>query len=60
MLLRGGRRELAVVALDVDGEGVEFVGDDEEAAVCAPVRSGVSVNDDILSNPRHGYQTKYE
>lgn len=56
--MRGGRRELAVVALDVDGEGVELVGDDEEAAVCAPVRSGVSVNDDILSKLRHGYQSK--
>lgn len=52
VLLRGGRREpdaeLAVVALDIEGEGVEFVGDEEEAAVCAPVKSGVSVNEDIF------------
>lgn len=49
MLLRGGRRaELAVVTLEVEGEGVEFVGEDE-TAVCAPVKSGVSVKEDIFN-----------
>lgn len=49
VLLRGGRRaELAVVTLEVEGEGVEFVGEDE-AAVCAPVKSGVSVKEDIFN-----------
>lgn len=56
MLLRGGRRvvvvEGAVVALEVDGEGVE-VGEDDDAvvgAVPAPVDgSGISVNEDIFA-----------
>lgn len=51
MLLRGGRREAepdaTVVALEVDGEGVEFGGDDE-AVVPAPEGSGVSDNKDML------------
>jgi len=52
VLLRGGRREVepeaAVVALEVDGEGVE-VGDEDDAVVPAPVEgSGVAVNEDIL------------
>lgn len=57
MLLRGGRREVvvegAVVALEVDGEGVEVGGEDDDAvlgAVPAPVDgSGVSVIVDILA-----------
>lgn len=63
MLLRGGRREAefeaAVVALEVDGEGVEVGGEDEDAVVPAPVEgSGVSVNDDILQdNPRISART---
>lgn len=54
MLLRGGRREAeaepeaAVVALEVDGEGVE-VGGEDDAVVPAPVEgSGVCVNEDML------------
>lgn len=48
MLFRGGRREAlddgAVVALEVEGEGVEFGGEDDPV-VGAPVGSGVSLND---------------
>lgn len=57
MLLRGGRREIvvegAVVALEVDGEGVEVGGEDDDAVVGtvpAPVDgSGVSVIVDIFA-----------
>jgi hypothetical protein len=53
VLLRGGRREAepeaAVVALEVDGEGVEIGGEDDDAVAPAPVEgSGVSVNEDML------------
>ena len=39
MLLRGGRRaeEWAVVALEVEGEGVESGGEDEAVGAIAPV-----------------------
>lgn len=53
MLLRDGRREAdpdAAVALDVDGDGVEFGGDGDAVAVPAPIeRSGVSVNKDMIA-----------
>lgn len=52
--MRGGRREVvvdaAVVALEVEGEGVEVGGDDDivVGAVLAPIDgSGVSVIEDI-------------
>lgn len=57
MLLRGARREAvvegAVVALEVDGEGVEVAGEEDDAAVGAvpePVDgSGRSVKEDIFA-----------
>lgn len=57
MLLRGGRREVVggpVVALEVDGDGVEAGGEEEvalaAAVVTAPVdESGVSVEEDIFN-----------
>lgn len=59
MLLRGGRREVvvdgAVVALEVDGEGVDVGGEDDDAvvgAVPAPFNgSGVSVIEDMFATP---------
>lgn len=52
MLLRGGRREAepeaAVVALEVDGEGVEVGGEDDAVVPGPAVGSGVSVNEDML------------
>lgn len=55
--MRGGRREVvvegAVVALEVDGEGVEVGGEDDDVVVCAvlaPVDgSDVSVIEDIFA-----------
>lgn len=59
MLFRGGRREAledgAVVALEVEGEGVEFGGEDDPV-VGAPVGSGVSLND-ILQRGRQKIRT---
>lgn len=59
MLFRGGRREAledgAVVALEVEGEGVEFGGEDDPV-VGAPVGSGVSLND-ILQCGRQKIRT---
>lgn len=57
MLLRGGRREFefegAVVALEVDGEGVEVGGEDDDAVVAAkpaPAEgSAISVNEDMCA-----------
>jgi hypothetical protein len=64
VFLRGGRREAepeaAVVALEVDGEGVE-VGGEDDAVVPAPVEgSGVCVNEDMLRHNPARYRWRIQ
>lgn len=58
MLLRGGRREaeaeLAVVALELEGDGVED--GDEEAVVGMPDGSGISASADMMLRRRRSKQ----